>query len=139
MARNKLTDRFIASRKNAPEGKRDDYQDAIVPGLALRVTDRGHKSFVLVARYPLNPKNPTPRSLGDYGAVTLAEARQKAREWLSMIARGIDPTVEAERQKAAQLRKQGNLFAAVAADFLDQHASKLVKGDETRGIFEREF
>jgi integrase len=107
--------------------------------LALRVTDRGHKSFVLVARYPLNPKNPTPRSLGDYGAVTLAEARQKAREWLSMIAKGIDPAIEVERQKAAQLRQQGNSFAAVAADFLDQHASKLVKSDETRGVFEREF
>jgi integrase len=107
--------------------------------LALRVTDRGHKSFVLVARYPLNPKNPTPRSLGDYGAMSLAEARDKARQWLGLIGRGIDPKIEAERQRAAQLRKQANTFAAVASDFLDRHASKLAKRLEVRSIIEREF
>jgi hypothetical protein len=48
VSRQNLTDRFINSRRNAAPGKRDDYPDAIVPGLALRVTDRGHKSFVLV-------------------------------------------------------------------------------------------
>lgn len=52
MSRQNLTDRFITSRKPAQPGRRDDYPDAIVPGLALRVTDRGHKSFVLVARFP---------------------------------------------------------------------------------------
>src|SRR5215831_1533627 len=117
MARNKLTDRFIASRKNAPEGKRDDYQDAIVPGLALRVTDRGHKSFVLVARYPSNPEHPTRRSLGDVGAITLEQARQQA---------------------AAQ-RRQLNSFAAVAAEFLERHASKLRKSAEAKRIIENEF
>src|SRR4051794_29155307 len=56
--RHNLTDRFIASRKPAKPGERDDYADAIVPGLLLRVTDRSHRSFVLRARYPSHPKNP---------------------------------------------------------------------------------
>lgn len=60
-----LTYRFIKSTKKAELGERDDYADAIVPGLVLRVTDRGHKSFVLRTRYPLQPKNPTRRALGD--------------------------------------------------------------------------
>src|SRR5215469_3524985 len=126
MARNKLTDRFIASRKNAPEGKRDDYQDAIVPGLALRVTDRGHKSFVLVARYP---SNPTRRMLGTVyvpaksdrvpakynvpvaegeitgGALTLAEARAKARRWLDLLSRRIDPAQQERQQKIAAKKR----------------------------------
>jgi integrase len=134
-----LTDRFIKSRKQAPLGKRVLYPDGIVPGMALRVTDRGHKSFVLVTRYPLQPKHPTPRALGEYGAITLDQARQKARGWLEMIGKGIDPKVDEERQKAAALRRQANTFAAVAADFLDRHASKLAKKEEAERIIKAEF
>ncbi|MBI5119767.1 MAG: DUF4102 domain-containing protein [Rhodospirillales bacterium] len=43
----------------------------------------------MVARYPLNPRNPTRRALGDYGALTLEKAREKARGWLELIERGI--------------------------------------------------
>jgi integrase len=134
-----LTDRYIKSRPAAPEGERVDYADAIVPGLVLRITDKGHKSFVLRARFPLQPKNPTRRALGDYGAVTLEQARQKAREWLDLISRGIDPRVEEDRRKAAARRSQANTFAAVAADFLDQHAVKLAKAKEAERIIKGEF
>jgi integrase len=139
MARINLTDRFIKSRKAAPLGKRNEFPDAIVPGLYLRVTDRGHKSFALVARYPLYPLHPTRRALGDCGALTLAEARQKAREWLQLIARGVDPQIAEERQRAAQLRRQANTFAAVAADFIERHAKKLAKADDAETVIEREF
>jgi integrase len=137
--RENLTDRYIKTRKPAAPGKRVDYPDAVVPGLALRITDRGHKSFVLVARYPSQPKNPTRRTLGDYGAVTLEQARQKARTWIEMIGKGIDPKLDEERQRAAQQRCQANTFASVAADFLDRHASKLSKSEEAKKIVESEF
>lgn len=121
MAKQNLTDRFIQSRKPAPQGRRDDYLDAVVPGLALRVTDRGHKSFVLVARYPLNPRNPTRRALGDYGAFTLEKAREKARSWLELIERGTDPKTEEARLKADEARKQSNAFGMVAALYIERH------------------
>jgi len=89
--------------------------------MALRVTDRGHKTFVLVARYPLQPKHPTPRALGDYGALTLDQARRKARAWLEMIGHGIDPRVDEARKRAEAQRRQLNSFGAVAAEFLDRH------------------
>ncbi len=158
MARINLTPRFIRSRRPAKSGQRDDYPDALVPGLALRVTDKGHKSFVLVARYPLKPKNPTRRALGDTyippdkapddaqpdpeilnGALTLADARTKARQWLDLISRGIDPKVEEERQRAAQARRQANTWAAVVADYLDQHCKGLAKEEEARATLEREM
>jgi len=120
MARLNLTDRFIASRKPAPAGQRQDYADAIVPGLALRVTDRGHKSFVLVARYPTNPANPTRRALGDYGALTLEQARLKARGWLELIQQGKDPKIEEARQRALEQRRQVVTFEAVAAAFIER-------------------
>jgi hypothetical protein len=53
----------------------------------VRVTDSGHKSFILVTRYP-GDKHPTPRAIGDYPTMDLAEARRTAREWRDDIARG---------------------------------------------------
>ncbi len=138
MAKINLTDRFIQSRKAAEKGSRDDYADALVPGMALRVSETGHKSFVLYTRYPLNPTIPSRRALGDYypppkdedpqpdleirnGALTLAEARAKARGWLDLIARGIDPKTDEARQKATELQKQNNSFSAIASQFLERH------------------
>jgi Arm DNA-binding domain len=80
-----LSDRYVKSRPAAPAGERVDYADAIVPGMVLRVTEKGHKSFVLWARYPLQPKNPTRRRLGDYPVMSLDAARDKARAWLQLI------------------------------------------------------
>jgi integrase len=139
MAKINLTDRFIDSPGRTPTTGRKDYSDAQVPGLSLRVTAAGHKSFVLIARYPLNPKNPTRRALGDYGKITLEQAREKARSWLALIGKGIDPKVEDARQKAEAGRRQINTFAAVAAEFLDRHASGLRKAGEARRIVNQEF
>ena len=139
MARQTLTDRFIKSRRPAPVGERQEYRDAIVPGLALRVTDRGHKSFVLIARYPFNPKNPTRRTLGDAGSITLNEAREKARRWLALIEKGIDPKTEVIRERAEAQRRQLNTFAAISTEFLERHASRLKKSAEAKRIIEQEF
>jgi integrase len=139
MAKINLTDRFIDSPGRTPTTGRKDYSDAQVPGLSLRVTAAGHKSFVLIARYPLNPKNPTRRALGDYGKITLEQAREKARSWLALIGKGIDPKVEDARQKAEAGHRQIKTFAAVAAEFLDRHASGLRKAGEARRIVDQEF
>src|ERR1700712_118828 len=139
MARINLTDRFIKTRKAAPAGCREEYLDGLVPGLALLVTDKGAKSFVLIARYPLKPKNPTRRALGSYGALSLDDARERAREWLGLIRRGVDPRIEEGRQRASQKAGQANTFQAVAEAFLDRYASKLAKSGEARAIMEKEF
>jgi integrase len=110
-----------------------------VPGLYARVMPSGARTFVLVARYPSKPKNPTRRSLGSYGALTLDEARVKARAWLSLIERGIDPAHEEERQRQAVLRKQKNSFAVVAEEFLKRHVSKTRKAAVVERELRREF
>ena len=97
-AKKPLTDRAILHLKPAPIGKRRIVWDALVPGLAVRVTEKGVKTFVLVTRYPGSP-NPVPRSLGIYGAISLEAARAKARDWLSLIAGGIDPDQHAARKR----------------------------------------
>jgi integrase len=107
--------------------------------MALRATSAGHKSFVLIARYPLNPTNPTRRALGDYGALTLEEARNKARAWLALIQRGVDPKIEEARQAAGAQRRQAATFAVVAEQFLTRYAVKLAKAGECRRVIETEF
>ena len=138
MSNRTLTDRFIQSCKPAPAGKRIDYADSVVPGLVLRVTDRGHKSFALRCRYPSHPDNPTRRALGDYGALSLDDARQKARRWLELIGRGSTrrSRKHAEGRGAAPTV---TTFAAVAADFLERHAAKLARGQELERILNSEF
>jgi integrase len=113
-AKKPLTDRAVATAKAAEPGKRRLVWDAIVPGLALRITDRGAKSFVLVTRYPGSP-NPTARALGTYGAITLEAARQRAREWLALIGSGVDPEVR-EAERSAQT------FKAIATEYLARKA-----------------
>jgi integrase len=139
MAKIHLTDRFIASPKRVPPAGRVDYQDAQVPGLALRVTAAGHRSYVLVARYPMHPKHPTRRAIGDHGVITLENARDTAREWVALIKKGVDPKVEQSRQRAAAFRQQTNTFAMVADQFLERHASGLAKAAEAKRIIDAEF
>jgi Arm DNA-binding domain len=85
-----LTDRTLKSLKPAPTGKHVDHWDVGFPGFGVRVSDTGRRTFVLAARYP-GSENPTRRSLGIYDKMSLADAREKAREWLKLIARGVDP------------------------------------------------
>jgi integrase len=108
--------------------------DAVVPGLAIRVTPTGQRTFVLIARYP-GSSNPTRRAIGEYGAITLDQARAEARKWLDLLKRGKDPKAELERAKRAELRKQENTFAAVAEEYLERH----VKNQRTARVVERDI
>ena len=62
IAKKPLTPRAINALKPPASGKRNLLWDAVVPGLAVRVTDKGTKTFVLVGRF--GSTNPTARSIG---------------------------------------------------------------------------
>ena len=131
-AKKPLTDRSISHLPFAAKGKRRIVWDAIVPGLGVRVTDRGVKSFVLVVRYP-GSANPAPRSLGTYGAITLEAARVKAREWLALIGNGSDPA-QALQHKLEQS------FQAVSEQYLlrkakDQRSKSQTEAALTRLVY----
>ena len=99
-----LTTKGIEALKPAPEGKRRLVWDALVPGLAVRVTDKpSGKAFVLVTRFP-GSRNPTARSLGLCHRLTLEAARDRARDWLAAIAQGKDPAELAAQAEADTVR-----------------------------------
>jgi hypothetical protein len=107
-----LNDRRIAALKPASRG-RYVVSDALVPGLVVRVTDKGAKSFLLGARYP-NSKNFLRRELGRVGVLKLAEAREMAREWQRLLKDGIDPRDVLRRKRAEAEQRSGDTFAKLA-------------------------
>jgi integrase len=116
-----LTDRKLKSLKRDRKLEDNlghyDTWDAVVPGLGVRTSATGRRTFVLMARYP-GSRNPTRRALGVYGELDLARAREKARDWIELIRKGIDPAIAEEEKRQAALRLQANTFAAVAEDYL---------------------
>jgi len=86
--RHHLTDQQIKKARAAPGGKRYILWDSLTPSLGLRVTDRGHKSFLVQRR--VNGRM-VKLTLGEYPAVSLAKAREDAREALTSMSRGVDP------------------------------------------------
>ncbi|WP_105438480.1 site-specific integrase [Neorhizobium sp. T25_13] len=114
----KLTELGVAAIKPAMPGQRDEHPDTILRGLVIRVTDKGRKTFNLVARYP-GSSNPTRRAIGEYPAISLHNAREEAKSWLLMLRRGLDPKEEIQRVRAENLRKRANSFAAVVEDYLE--------------------
>jgi integrase len=116
-AKKPLTDRAIKALPPAEKGKRRLVWDALVPGLAVRVTDTGQRSFVLVTRYP-GSANPAPRTIGKVGAISLADARTTAQSWLTQIANGIDPANADEQHARGTLR-------AICTDYWQRDGARL--------------
>jgi hypothetical protein len=108
-------------------------------GLTLRVSDKGYRSYVLIARFPLHPIHPTRRTIGQHGQIILDEARETARDWLRLIRKGVDPKVDQQRQRAEAQRSQANSFAHVVDQFLERHAKKQKKYDEAKRVITKEF
>lgn len=145
MARKQLTDRGVGSLKAAKRGERYDLMDSIVPGFGVRVTDKGKRTYILVSRFP-GSANPTRRAIAEVGAISLEKARGRARDWLEMVRKGIDPATEEERQRLAEAVRQENSFASVAEDFLrlavigpDRTKPRQRKGLEVERDLRREF
>lgn len=137
-----LTPKGIDALKPPPNGKRMDVMDSIVPGFGVRVTDSGHKSFILLARYP-GSDNPTRRSIGRVGALDLADAREIAREWLLQISQGLDPKVERdklrmERQEEAIRLARRRPLEEVLDEYEAEHLSRLRTGKATRRALDGE-
>ncbi len=112
-----LTEPFIKGLKPAAKGERYTVHDALVPGLGVRVSETGIKSFTLWKRWA-GQSHPTARVVGRVGALTLAQARDKARKWLDMRLGGIDPREVERAEREAAAERKATTFSAVVEDYL---------------------
>jgi integrase len=85
------TDREVAAAKPPPAGQsRAEYRVEGAPGLVLRVTRTGTKSWVYWLKRPKTNRW-QKFTIGSYPAVTLARARQQALAIKQQVLTGIDP------------------------------------------------
>ncbi len=98
----RLTDKQVLALK-AAAGKRVEVFDAQEPGLLLRVSDAGRRTWFF--RYRL-PDGRQPRlKLGTYPATGIAGARGRAQEARRVVEAGKDPA-GLERLAEAEARAQ---------------------------------
>ena len=84
--------------------------DSLLPGFGVRLRPGNpHKTFYVQYRLLGQQRK---RKLGTYGILTVEEARQQARDWLSQVARGLDP---------AQAPPQVRTISDLANRFLTEH------------------
>ena len=109
--------RFTAGRVagfSCPSDKSQAFLwDSDTPGLALRATRGGAKSYIFESRLQGRTLRLT---IGETTHWTIEAARARAREWAAMIDKGIDPRLEIERQRQEVERQRQEAQAAYAAE-----------------------
>lgn len=128
----RFTDQML-ERLRPPASGRIELGDEVVPGLVLRVTTSGVKSFSVIYKVPgEGGVSGTGRllvgrqhriTIGQYPLLGLAQAREKARELLGTVSEGRDP--RPERRAANELRHT-NTVETVAKRFIEQDAKRTV-------------
>lgn len=91
-------------RLTCPPGKQQAFmRDTAAPGLRVRVTAAGSKSFVYEAK--LNGQT-IRRTIGDVRAWTIEQARSEARRLAVMFDSGLDPREVDRQQQASKAAKK---------------------------------
>jgi integrase len=119
--RERLTSRGIASL--APARKRIAIADVVVPGLVLRVTPAGVKTFSVWYRFKGRRRRYTIP--GRFPAVELAEARDRARDVLRRVRNGDDP------QSVKIAARQALTFEDLAQRFIQAREPNLATSTAT--------
>lgn len=119
----KLTDIGVERVSSDPNGRRE-LHDILLPGLVLRVTEQGSKSWSVIYRVAgagEGGKRGKLRrmTLGGYPLIDLKSARAKARDALGEADRGTDPAHA--RDNRVKVAAQ-NTFDSVCERFVELHA-----------------
>jgi integrase len=130
MPKLKLTAAAVVRLPEPAEGQ-TDFFDAAYPGLALRVTAKGVRSWSYFARVHGKLRRVT---LGRFPELGLAEARKAAAEAADRMRQGIDPTFE----KNAQRIELDDSFEGVFEEWMKRDQAKNRSAAEVRRLVERE-
>ena len=129
MATVTLTARYLDQLKS--HEKRYEVFDAIVPGLAIRVSASGRKTFTLYYRHRRRMRRV---GLGRYPDVLLEKARKIATQHRGRIFDGADPAGEKQTEHA----QDDNTVQALYELYRTRKEKVLRSWSEVRRIFEKE-
>lgn len=125
MAKATFTARWVET-VNPPEKGQVDYFDTKPPGVGLRITNSGRKSWFVMYRSGGRLRRLT---LGTYPTLTLVEARSQATTAKHAVAQGVDPATQKQDARTAPT------VADLVAQYLEMYAKVRKKGwhyDELR-------
>ncbi|MGZ8094992.1 MAG: tyrosine-type recombinase/integrase [Methylosarcina sp.] len=120
----KLTKKIIDAavyEGNDQKGERCVLWDAELSGFGVRIYPTGKKSFILNYRHNGRMRLIT---IGQYGAITLDQARIEAKKYHVGIIQGTDPLEERQRARA------GDTVKDLCAAYIDRHAVNKKSGTE---------
>jgi integrase len=129
----RLTETAIqAAAKKVVVAKRMDLADAGLPGLRLRLTSKGRRSWVLACRDTLGRMRRFP--LGEYPTLGIADAREAARAMRADVRKGADPVADRRRQRliGQQARDGIGTLTALLDLYSKQQGHRLKSWSECR-------
>ena len=125
-----LTARTVATLPAPSDKPRIEYFDAEVPGLSLRITSDGVKTWTLLYRHHGRKRRLT---LGRFPDLGLAKARLRATSERGRVADGADPATEKHDDRATYGDTVGALY-----ELYKKATEKKRSWPEQRRIFENE-
>ena len=102
MAKIKLTKSAVDAAQ--PQDKAVELRDTVVPGFLCKITPAGRKVFML--QYRTNAGERRKPALGQYGELTVDQARTMAQEWLAEVRKGGDPSAAKNAARKAPTMKE---------------------------------
>jgi len=102
MAKIKLTKTVVEAAQ--PQAKDVELRDTVVPGFLCKITPAGRRVFML--QYRTNAGERRKPALGQFGELTVEQARIMAQGWLTEVRQGGDPGgAKAEARKAPTMEE----------------------------------
>jgi len=119
----RFSDRAVAALKVEP-GKKDRLVfDALCPGLGVRVTAKGTRTFIAQWTDPAT-KAKVREVIGAWGNLTVEQAREAVRARLGLVAKGVNPRAERLRARAEADRERAETaltFDALVTEWASLH------------------
>lgn len=119
-----FTKKFIEELPSPLKSKRDYYYDNKIRGLALSITDKGTKTFIVYRKINGKPERIT---LGKFPDLSIENARNMAENANSLIAQGKNPN---EKKNVIQNYDLEKLFIHYLEDHSKKH-KKSWKNDQS--------
>lgn len=117
-----------------PTERRQEIPDSLCTGLYLVVQPSGKKGWQVRYRTGGTHRRMT---LGAYPVLTLADARQRARDMLAAASEGRDPAEEVRAAKAPKPADDRDKVRTLFGQYEKRHLSKLKSGAVVRRELER--
>ena len=123
MAKIKLTKSAVDAAQSQAQAV--ELRDTLVPGFLCKITPAGRKVFML--QYRTNAGERRKPALGQYGELTVEQARSLAQEWLAQVRRGGDPAADKAEARTAPTVKE------LCVKFMEDYSKQRNKPSTQKG------